>query len=161
MNSISSFVFLFYAFIFFNQPLNKISFYDYSNDKLLKLQQYFISSKTTVQDIYSLKSDEKSRVLILDYVEAYDQLLSISNSVSELLNIYHVIPKIKINNELLKSIEKKITICLNDISNNLEVLIDSFDFYIKSEFYNYKEIMILKSRLILALNEIRVTIDQS
>ena len=43
----------------------------------------------------------------------------------------------------------------------IEVLIDAFDFYIESEFYNYKKIEILKSKMLLTLGEIRSIIDQS
>ena len=70
-------------------------------------------------------------------------------------------PKRQINNELIKTLEKKITIYFIDISNDIEELIDSFDFYIESEFYNYKKIDILKSRMLVNLNGIRLAIDQS
>ena len=130
MNYTFSLTFLLYAFTFADKPLNNITFYEFSNDKLLKLQQNFINSKKSVQDIYSLKSDEKSRVLILDYVEFHDDLLSIFNSTFELLNIYTSIPKIKKNKKLLDVIKNKIALKFIDISIKLEELIDSFDFYI-------------------------------
>ena len=161
MNYTFSLTFLLYAFTFADKPLNNITFYEFSNDKLLKLQQNFINSKKSVQDIYSLKSDEKSRVLILDYVEFHDDLLSIFNSTFELLNIYTSIPKIKKNKKLLDVIKNKIALKFIDISIKLEELIDSFDFYIKNEMYNYKKINIIKSNMLLALNEIRIIIDDS
>ena len=130
MNYTFSLTFLLYAFTFADKPLNNITFYEFSNDKLLKLQQNFINSKKSVQDIYSLKSDEKSRVLILDYVEFHDDLLSIFNSTFELLNIYTSIPKIKKNKKLIDVIKNKIALKFIDISIKLEELIDSFDFYI-------------------------------
>ena len=102
-----------------------------------------------------MKSEEKSRVLILDYVEAHDDLLIKCNSASTLLSIYSIIPKREINKELLKTLESKITNNFTDISNNLEDLIDSFDFYIDSEFYNYKKIDTLRSKMLLTLDEIR------
>ena len=121
----------------------------------------FADSKKDVENIYSLKSDEKSRVLILDYVEAHDQLLTICDAATKLLSIYVIVPKSEINNELINTLEKKITIYFIDISNDIEVLIDSFDFYIESEFYNYKKIEILKSKMLMTLNDIRSIIDQS
>lgn len=138
-----------------------LSFYNTFNDQLLKAKLSFAYSKKNVENIYSLKSDEKSRVLILDYVEAHDQLLTICDAASKLLSIYVVVPKSQINNELIKTLEKKITIYFIDISNDIEELIDSFDFYIESEFYNYKKIEILKSRMLVNLNGIRLAIDQS
>lgn len=137
------------------------SFYNTFNDQLLIAKLSFADSKKNVENIYSLKSDEKSRVLILDYVEAHDQLLTICDAASKLLSIYVVVPKRQINNELIKTLEKKITIYFIDISNDIEELIDSFDFYIESEFYNYKKIEILKSRMSINLNGIRLAIDQS
>ena len=137
------------------------SFYNTFNDQLLKAKLSFADSKKNVENIYSLKSDEKSRVLILDYVEAHDQLLTICEAASKLLSIYVIVPKRQINNELIKTLEKKITIYFIDISNDIEELIDSFDFYIESEFYNYKKIDILKSRMLVNLNGIRLAIDQS
>ena len=137
------------------------SFYNTFNDQLLKAKLSFADSKKNVENIYSLKSDEKSRVLILDYVEAHDQLLTICEAASKLLSIYVIVPKRQINNELIKKLEKKITIYFIDISNDIEELIDSFDFYIESEFYNYKKIEILKSRMLVNLNGIRLAIDQS
>ncbi len=138
-----------------------LSFYNTFNDQLLKAKLSFAYSKKNVENIYSLKSDEKSRVLILDYVEAHDQLLTICEAASKLLSIYVIVPKRQINNELIKTLEKKITIYFIDISNDIEELIDSFDFYIESEFYNYKKIEILKSRMLVNLNGIRLAIDQS
>ena len=138
-----------------------LPFYNTFNDQLLKAKLSFADSKKNVENIYSLKSDEKSRVLILDYVEAHDQLLTICDAATKLLSIYLIIPKREINNELIKTLESKITIYLFDISNDLEELIDSFNFYIESKFYNYKKIDILKSRMLLILNDIRATIDLS
>ena len=131
------------------------SFYNTFNDQLLKAKVSFADSKKNVENIYSLKSDEKSRVLILDYVEAHDQLLTICDAASKLLSIYVVVPKRQINNELIKTLEKKITIYFIDISNDIEELIDSFDFYIESEFYNYKKIEMLRSKMLLTLNDVR------
>ena len=138
-----------------------LPFYNTFNDQLLKAKLSFADSKKNVENIYSLKSDEKSRVLILDYVEAHDQLLTICDTAAELLSIYVIVPKSEINNELIKTLEKKITIYFIDIKNDIEVLIDSFDFYIESEFYNYKKIEILKSKMLMTLNDIRSIIDQS
>ena len=138
-----------------------LPFYNTFNEQLLEATQSFADSKKNVENIYSLKSDEKSRVLILDYVEAHDQLLTICDAASKLLSIYVVVPKRQINNELIKTLEKKITIYFIDISNDIEELIDSFDFYIESEFYNYKKIEILKSRMLVNLNGIQLAIDQS
>ena len=137
-----------------------LPFYNTFNDQLLKAKLSFADSKKNVENIYSLKSDEKSRVLILDYVEAHDQLLTICDAAAELLSIYVIVPKREINNELIKTLEKKITIYFIDIRNDIEELIDSFDFYIESKFYNYKKIEILKSRMLLTLGEIRSIIDQ-
>ena len=131
-----------------------LSFYNTFNDQLLKAKLSFADSKKNVENIYSLKSDEKSRVLILDYVEAHDQLLTICDAASKLLSIYVVVPKRQINNELIKTLEKKITIYFIDISNDIEELIDSFDFYIESEFYNYKKIEMLRSKMLLTLNDV-------
>ena len=138
-----------------------LPFYNTFNDQLLKAKLSFTDSKKNVENIYSLKSDEKSRVLILDYVEAHDQLLTICDAAAELLGIYVIVPKSEINNELINTLEKKITIYFIDIRNDIEVLIDSFDFYIESEFYNYKKIEILKSKMLMTLNDIRSIIDQS
>ena len=138
-----------------------LPFYNTFNDQLLKAKLSFTDSKKNVENIYSLKSDEKSRVLILDYVEAHDQLLTICDAAAELLSIYVIVPKSEINNELINTLEKKITIYFIDIRNDIEVLIDSFDFYIESEFYNYKKIEILKSKMLMTLNDIRSIIDQS
>ena len=138
-----------------------LPFYNIFNDQLLKAKLSFADSKKNVENIYSLKSDEKSRVLILDYVEAHDQLLTICDAAAELLSIYVIVPKSEINNELINTLEKKITIYFIDIRNDIEVLIDSFDFYIESEFYNYKKIEILKSKMLMTLNDIRSIIDQS
>ena len=138
-----------------------LPFYNTFNDQLLKAKLSFADSKKNVENIYSLKSDEKSRVLILDYVEAHDQLLTICDAAAELLSIYVIVPKSEINNELINTLEKKITIYFIDIINDIEVLIDSFDFYIESEFYNYKKIEILKSKMLMTLNDIRSIIDQS
>ena len=136
-------------------------FYKTFNDQLLKAKLSFADSKKNVENIYSLKSYEKSRVLILDYVEAHDQLLTICDAATKLLSIYVIVPKSEINNELIKTLEKKITTYFTDIRNDIEVLIDAFDFYIESEFYNYKKIEILKSKMLLTLGEIRSIIDQS
>ena len=136
-------------------------FYKTFNDQLLKAKLSFADSKKNVENIYSLKSNEKSRVLILDYVEAHDQLLTICDAATKLLSIYVIVPKSEINNELIKTLEKKITTYFTDIRNDIEVLIDAFDFYIESEFYNYKKIEILKSKMLLTLGEIRSIIDQS
>ena len=138
----------------FGQSKNNFTFYDEYNNKLLKTSQSFASSKSHVQNIFSLKSEEKSRVLILDYVEAHDDLLIKCNSTSTLLSIYSIIPKSEINKELLKTLESKIINNFTDISNNLEDLIDSFNFYIDSEFYNYKKIDTLRSKMLLILDEI-------
>ena len=138
-----------------------LSFYNTFNDQLLKAKLSFADSKKNVENIYSLKSDEKSRVLILDYVEAHDQLLTICDAATKLLSIYVIVPKSEINNELINTLEKKITIYFIDMRNDVEELIDSFDFYIESEFYNYKKIDILKSKMLLTLDEIRYIIDQS
>ena len=143
------------------QSKNVQSFSDKFNHLLLEVKKSLINSREFVGDIYSLKSDEKSRVLILDYVDAYDQLLSLCNAASELISIYVAVPKREINNELLKTLEQKITNNFIDIHNNLEELIDSFDFYIESEFYNYKKIEILKSKMLMTLNDIRSIINQS
>ena len=143
------------------QPGEVLPFYNTFNDQLLKAKLSFADSKKNVENIYSLKSDEKSRVLILDYVEAHDQLLTICDTAAELLSIYVIVPKSEINNELINTLEKKITIYFIDIRNDIEVLIDSFDFYIESEFYNYKKIEILKSKMLMTLNDIRSIIDQS
>ena len=137
-----------------------LPFYNTFNDQLLKAKLSFADSKKNIENIYSLKSDEKSRVLILDYVEAHDQLLTICDAATKLLSIYVIVPKREINNELIKTLEKKITIYFIDIRNDIEELIDSFDFYIESKFYNYKKIEILKSRMLLTLGEIRSIIDQ-
>ena len=131
-----------------------LSFYNTFNDQLLKAKLSFADSKKNVENIYSLKSDEKSRVLILDYVEAHDQLLTICDAASKLLSIYVVVPKRQINNELIKTLEKKITIYFIDISNDIKELIDSFNFYIESEFYNYKKIEMLRSKMLLTLNDV-------
>ncbi len=136
-----------------------LPFYNTFNDQLLKAKLSFANSKKNVENIYSLKSDEKSRVLILDYVEAHDQLLTICDAATKLLTIYVIVPKSEINNELIKTLEKKITIYFIDMRNDVEELIDSFDFYIESEFYNYKKIEILKSKMLLTLGEIRSIID--
>ena len=88
-------------------------------------------------------------------------MLTICDAATELLSIYVIVPKSEINNELIKTLEKKITIYFIDIRNDIEVLIDAFDFYIESEFYNYKKIEILKSKMLLTLGEIRSIIDQS
>ena len=138
-----------------------LPFYNTFNDQLLKAKLSFADSKKNVENIYSLKSDEKSRVLILDYVEAHDQLLTICDAATKLLSIYLIIPKREINNELIKTLESKITFYFIDISDDLDELIDSFNFYIESKFYNYKKIDILKSRMLLILNDIRATIDLS
>jgi hypothetical protein len=138
-----------------------LPFYNTFNDQLLKAKLSFADSKKNVENIYSLKSDEKSRVLILDYVESHDQLLTICYAATKLLSIYAIVPKSEINNELIKTLEKKIIIYFIDISNDIEELIDSFDFYIESEFYNYKKIEILKSRMLVNLNGIQLAIDQS
>ena len=138
-----------------------LPFYNTINDQILKAKLSFADSKKDVVNIYSLKSDEKSRVLILDYVEAHDQLLTICDAATKLLSIYVIVPKSEINNELIKTLEKKITTYFTDIRNDIEVLIDAFDFYIESEFYNYKKIEILKSKMLLTLGEIRSIIDQS
>ena len=137
-----------------------LPFYNTFNDQLLNAKLSFADSKRDVENIYSLKSDEKSRVLILDYVEAHDQLLTICDAATKLLSIYVIVPKSEINNELIKTLEKKITTYFTDIRNDIEVLIDAFDFYIESEFYNYKKIEILKSKMLLTLGEIRSIIDQ-
>ena len=137
-----------------------LPFYNTFNDQILKAKLSFADSKKDVENIYSLKSDEKSRVLILDYVEAHDQLLTICDAATKLLSIYVIVPKSEINNELIKTLEK-ITTYFIDIRNDIEVLIDAFDFYIESEFYNYKKIEILKSKMLLTLGEIRSIIDQS
>ena len=42
-----------------------LPFYNTFNDQLLKAKLSFADSKKNVENIYSLKSDEKSRVLIL------------------------------------------------------------------------------------------------
>ena len=139
----------------FGQSKNNFTFYDEYNNKLLKVSQSFVSSKDYVQNIFSLKSDEKSRVLILDYVEAHDDLLIKCNSASTLLSIYSIIPKREINKELLKTLESIITNNFTEISNNLEDLIDSFNFYIDSEFYNHKKINTLRLKMLLILDEIR------
>ena len=136
-------------------------FYKTFNDQLLKAKLSFADSKKNVENIYSLKSDEKSRVLILDYVEAHDQLLTICDAATKLLSIYVIVPKSEINNELIKTLEKKITIYFIDIRNDIEELIDSFDFYIKSEFYNYKKIEILKSKMLMTLSDVQSIINQS
>ena len=154
-------IILFNSSSLFAQFKNNLTFYDENNNKLLKASQSFASSKNHVQNIFSLKSDEKSRVLILDYIEAHDELLIKCNSASTLLSIYSIIPKSEINKELIKTLESKITIYLIDISNDLEELIDSFNFYIESKFYNYKKIDMLKSKMLLILNDIRATIDLS
>ena len=138
-----------------------LPFYNTFNEQLLEATQSFADSKKNVENIYSLKSDEKSRVLILDYVEAHDQLLTICNAASKLLSIYVIVPKHEINNVLFRTLENKITIYLIDISNNLENLIDSYNFYVNNQFYNYKKIEILKSRMLVNLNGIRLAIDQS
>ena len=138
-----------------------LPFYSTFNDQLLKAKLTFADSKKNIENIYSLKSDEKSRVLILDYVEAHDQLLTICDAATKLLSIYLIIPKREINNELIKTLESKITFYFIDISDDLDELIDSFNFYIESKFYNYKKIDILKSRMLLILNDIRATIDLS
>ena len=136
-------------------------FYKTFNDQLLKAKLSFADSKKNVENIYSLKSDEKSRVLILDYVEAHDQLLTICDAATKLLSIYVIVPKSEINNELIKTLEKKITIYFIDIRNDIEELIDSFDFYIESEFYNYKKIEILKSKMLMTLSDVQSIINQS
>ncbi|GIR15270.1 hypothetical protein CM15mP27_0210 [bacterium] len=84
-----------------------LPFYNTFNDQILKAKLSFADSKKNVENIYSLKSDEKSRVLILDYVEAHDQLLTICDAAAELLSIYVIVPKSEINNELIKTLEKK------------------------------------------------------
>ena len=71
-----------------------------------------------------------------------------------MLSIYSIIPKEEINKELLKTLECKITNNFTDISNNLEDLIDSFNFYIDSEFYNHKKIDTLRLKMLLVLDEI-------
>ena len=138
-----------------------LPFYNTFNDQLLKAKLSFADSKKNVENIYSLKSDEKSRVLILDYVEAHDQLLTICDTAAELLSIYVIVPKSEINNELINTLEKKITIYFIDIRNDIEVLIDSFDFYIESEFYNYKKIEILKSKMLFTIKDILLITYQS
>ena len=138
-----------------------LPFYKTFNEQLLKAKLSFADSKKNVENIYSLKSDEKSRVLILDYVEAHDQLLTICDAATKLLSIYVIVPKSEINNELIKTLEKKITIYFIDIRNDIEELIDSFDFYIKSEFYNYKKIEILKSKMLMTLSDVQSIINQS
>ena len=130
----------------FGQSKNNFTFYDEYNNKLLNVSQSFASSKDHVQN----------RVLILDYVEAHDDLLIKCNSASTLLSIYSIIPKREINKELLKTLESKITNNFTDISNNLEDLIDSFNFYIDSEFYNHKKIGMLRLKMLLILDEIRL-----
>ena len=84
-----------------------LPFYNTFNNHLLKAKLSFADSKKNVENIYSLKSDEKSRVLILDYVEAHDQLLTICDAAAELLSIYVILPKSEINNQLIKTLEKK------------------------------------------------------
>ena len=138
-----------------------LPFYNTFNDQILKAKLSFADSKKNVENIYNLKSDEKSRVLILDYVEAHDQLLTICDAATKLLSIYVIVPKSEINNELIKTLEKKITIYFIDIRNDIEELIDSFDFYIKSEFYNYKKIEILKSKMLMTLSDVQSIINQS
>ena len=155
MKLILALIFIFNITKLHGQLDEGFSFYNTFNDQLLKAKLSFADSKKNVENIYSLKSDEKSRVLILDYVEAHDQLLTICDAASKLLSIYVVVPKRQINNELIKTLEKKITIYFIDISNDIEELIDSFDFYIESEFYNYKKIEMLRSKMLLTLNDVR------
>ena len=83
-------------------------FYNTFNDQILKAKLSFADSKKDVENIYSLKSDEKSRVLILDYVEAHDQLLTICDAATKLLSIYVIVPKSEINNELITKDNNKI-----------------------------------------------------
>ena len=155
MKFILALIFICNITILHGQPSEGLPFYNTFNDQLLKAKLSFADSKKNVENIYSLKSNEKSRVLILDYVEAHDQLLTICDAASKLLSIYVVVPKRQINNELIKTLEKKITIYFIDISNFIEELIDSFDFYIESEFYNYKKIEMLRSKMLLTLNDVR------
>ena len=75
-----------------------LPFYNTFNDQLLKAKLSFVDSKKNVENIYSLKSDEKSTVLILDYVEAHDQLLTICEAATKLLSIYVILPKSEFNN---------------------------------------------------------------
>ncbi len=143
------------------QSKNFQSFSDKFNHLLLEVKKSLINSREFVGDIYSLKSDEKSRVLILDYVDAYDQLLSLCHAASELISIYVAVPKREVNNDLFKTLEQKIANNFIDIRNNLEELIDSFDFYIESEFYNYKKIEILKSKMLFTIKDILLITYQS
>ena len=161
MKFILALIFICNITILHGQPSEGLPFYNTFNDQLLKAKLSFADSKKNVENIYSLKSDEKSRVLILDYVEAHDQLLTICDAASKLLSIYVIVPRREVNNELFKTLEQKITNNFIDLGNNLDELIDSFDFYIESEFYNYKKIEILKSRMLLILNGVRLAIDQS
>ena len=78
------------------QPDEALPFYNTFNDQLLKAKLSFADSKKNVENIYSLKSDEKSRVLILDYVEAHDQLLTICDAATKLLSIYVIVPKLSL-----------------------------------------------------------------
>lgn len=142
------------------QSKNVQSFYAKFNNLLLEVKESLISSKEFVGDIYSLKSDEKSRVLILDYVEAYDQLLSICHDASELISIYEFIPLNNSNKELLDTVEKKIIFNFINLISKMDNIIDSFVFYIESKFHNYKKIETLKSNMLQILNEVRTTIDQ-
>ena len=143
------------------QSKNFQSFSDKFNHLLLEVKKSLINSREFVGDIYSLKSDEKSRVLILDYVDAYDQLLSLCHAASELISIYVAVPKREVNNDLFKTLEQKIANNFIDIRNNLEELIDSFDFYIESEFSNYKKIEILKSKMLFTIKDILLITYQS
>ena len=138
------------------QPDEALPFYNTFNDQLLKAKLSFADSKKDVENIYSLKSDEKSRVLILDYVEAHDQLLTIRDAATKLLSIYFIVPKSEINNELIKTLEKKIREFKNIIKVGRTHLQDATPLSLGQEFSGYcSQLENCISRIKEALKEMR------
>tara|TARA_B100000965_G_scaffold346097_1_gene317242 strand:+ start:470 stop:1024 length:555 start_codon:yes stop_codon:yes gene_type:complete len=89
----------------------------------------------SVNDMFQKKAESLAKILIIDYVQALDEISLKYLDVMELLNAYGLIPDLSQNTKIAKYIEERTMSKLLIINNDVNELIDAFNFYINEELF--------------------------
>ncbi|RPG67429.1 MAG: hypothetical protein CBC81_000640 [Flavobacteriaceae bacterium TMED121] len=97
--------------------------------------------------MFQKKAESLAKILIIDYVQALDEISLKYLDVIELLNAYTLIPDLSQNKKIAKYIEERTMSKLIIINNDVNEVIDAFTFYIDEELFLYNTITTNKKML--------------
>ena len=103
--------------------------------------------RESVNDMFQKKAESLAKILIIDYVQALDEISLKYLDVIELLNAYTLIPDLSQNKKIAKYIEERTMSKLIIINNDVNEVIDAFTFYIDEELFLYNTITTNKKML--------------